>query len=323
MRLLLFPLLLLSWPVWGETGSVPLTAEQARSALQAARWPDREPGCWQAVTVRTTKKEEVTETRTELREAGQPALRRTEIVRRSLTQPERPPTASVRLRNAEGTWELVGDAAIRWPELLNAEDRAGLKAAARAKVTAQAKQLEAEGRQNDPAARAALIAKYVTHSGVREATESGARLRVRLEFGPEAQKLMREMADEAWKREKKQMSVGLRLIASPLYALKRDDFLPVAQETVIEEASGLIVSRQNFAKGGKPIAERRSPLVWKPVAPVTPEFFAVPAGLKRIEAKSLSELEELKKKHRGATPSAADETPETDDTPDAAAPAAP
>lgn len=317
MRLLLLPFLLL-WPAWLDATETPLTPDEARAALQAARPPGREPGAWRSTVTRTTKTEEITETRYELREPGRPVLRRIETVRRP-TKGSRPAKTSVVVTNAEGVWELLGGVALRRPELLAPADLAKLRAETAAKATADLRKLKDEGRLDDPAARAALLAKFATHSGVRYAEADGApRLRVRLAFGPEAQKLMRQLADEAWKQQKKRMSLAMRLVASPIYAAKRDDFLPVAQETVIDGTSGAVLSQTMFAKDGKPIVnQRRPPPDWKPAAPFAPDFFAVPAGCRRIEAKSLPEYEELRKKYRAGGSdeivAPADEPPEPDE----------
>lgn len=300
----LLPFLLLAWPFTAAAAERPLTAAEARAAVQSARTAPPPAGCWQRVEVREEKRIVTTETVTELREPGRPTLRRIETERRS--ERDGKTSRTVRLMNSEGNWMLRESAAIRVPPtVMPAEMKATLEAG-RERARQDLERMKQEGRLSDPASREEMIARYGKFSGARIEHEDGTvQLRVRIEFGPETRKMMRAAADAAWKEKKKELSLGARLIAGSVYAAKRDDFLPVAQESLLDGATGALLEQQLFNEHGKPIEVSRGKRTrgqWERVEPVAGQF-EVPATLRRLTPQTREEYDKLLKEHRGAPPS--------------------
>lgn len=300
MRLwLIFPLF---WWLGEPTpaAEVPLTPVEAQAAFQRAR-PEPPPaaGFFEQVETKRLKRTTTTTVTTEWREPGRPTWRRSEKETRRIRGGALV-SRSVRVTNAEGSWVLLDTLAVKMPRILSPEASRKVVNESLAIAKQDVERLKAEGKANDPAARAELLEKYMKFSGVR-ITEPGApaKLRVRMQMGPEGVKMMRTMIDEAWKQQKKELSFGLRLIVTPIYAAKRDDYIPVAQESLIDDASGKLIEQTLFNAAGKPITDPRASVksAWKPVAPLPASAFEIPAGLTRHEAKSLAELSELQRKH--------------------------
>lgn len=325
---LLFPLLFWGWADVSPAGEVPLTPAEAQAAVKRAKSVPAPAGFWQAEEKTENKRSTTTIVTTEWREADRPVLRRTVREVRSKSDGKLK-SRSVRLKNPEGSWIVYPSLAVRMPDLLPSETAQKALTESMTAAKHDLEKLKSEGRAGDPAARAELAQKYLKYSGVRVTEPDGStRLQVRAEFGPEGVKLMRTIADEAWRQQKKKMSWGMRLLAGSMYAMKRDDFLPVAQETVIDEASGTIVEQTSFNASGKPIQApgRRAKKAssWQPVEPLPPSAFEVPAGLPRHQAESLSELLELEKKHgreKGSDDEAAADADSADEETEVEAPA--
>lgn len=311
----LFPML---W--WmGEPGAAaetPLTPVEAQAALQRARTPPPPAGFWRLEERKELKRTVVTTVTTEWREAGRATWRRRESETRR-KQDGSLIRSSVQLTNAEGRWTLAGGLAVKAPELLSPEAKQRMIGGALEATQVETDRLKAEGRLDDPAARAEAMQKFMRVAGWRiEVPGQPERLRIRREMGPEGVKLMRQMVDEAWKQQKKQLSFGMRLLAGPIVAAKRDSFLPVKEETLIDAASGTILEQTRFNAAGKPIADsrsRRAKQAWKPVDPQPAAVFEIPAGMKRHHATSLAEFHELESKHSATAAGAESADAEAED----------
>lgn len=262
-----------------------LTSEEARAALRRARWPIRAPGFYRQVETTTGRAGVVARTTWEW--ISEDGVRRQRI-ERTTTGRKGAKTTRVTIVDEQGRWSLHERVAIL-------HSLASVRPAMEAKLAGAKSELNGL----DPEERGRLIESHASFTGERRRDERGIRLHITQVFGAKARELMRELAADAIADAKKQVPLLLRPIVAAAMVAKGgiEGQLPVRQETIVDESTGVIVSVRKFAADGRELTQCAAKSHWERCEPVPVEWFDVPPTLQRLEARSLGELIELERKH--------------------------
>lgn len=264
-----------------------LTPAEAQAVLRRAHWPKRAPGFYHRVDQQESRgRTTITESWEWLREDGQ-RLARTEV-RRQRAKGKPLELSRVSLSTPEGSWTLHERVAIR-------QSYSAVPTDALAKLTAIRDQLAGLSAEE----RAEELAKYGRMSGVRSQRDGRTIVTVTFEYGEKIRAMMHDLADDALDDAKKRVPLLMRPVVSAVLVAKGgiDAQLPVKRVTEIDEATQTILSERQLKADGKEVGRGNRAAAWERCEPLPLDRFAVPAGLERIEAKSLAEYAELDAKH--------------------------
>jgi hypothetical protein len=277
----------------------PLSPQEAYSILRQAQQASREIGSFKEVKTEKTKYGSRTVTIYTLRQADGTRFSRTETVTTVDGHPERTQT-KVRITTPEGNWQLFKRHALLFafkvdPGKVFEEVRRQQQEDAGAKspeTPANPSPADASNAFQDRLLTSAVkLGQHATTSGERF-EENGRRfVRVVSSFDEEGQKQMTKLAEEQWAEMKKEIPWAVRLLVTPILAVKGGvaSMLPVRTEHLIDEEQSRVLETTTFNGAGKMLAKSR-PSVAERIPALSPEIFAIPPGLEIVRAASMGEL---------------------------------
>jgi hypothetical protein len=248
--------------------SQPLTAEQAKAALDRKQEPKPGPGTWRYVTISMDPWGTTLETNYLYVTTNNQRFERIEQTVHYTNK-----TSSVktylRIKNSEGSWALHQKIAILTPK----------------------EKSDSKDDEFDPAEKE--FEALAVFSGERFTQGGRVLLRTAGDLNEEAR---RKAVDLLIKRLKKEKDVPFyaRMLMSTMKG-KIADALPGRFESVIEEQTGTLVLDRLYDKNARLISQT---YYWEPCPDFPPEKFTIPENLQRIRPKTVKEAGELEQKAR-------------------------
>ena len=241
----------------------PLTEEEARHALEHLHIPVPGQGTW----LYLESGDYITNVTYEWRPADGRLLRRREEIQ---SWPENPSglRRTVVLENGQESWTLFNDVAMG-PVRIAMTNHAVRPDRAASLLMEKALELDVSDSE---------MASFVAVTGYRIREDGPLRLLIVEAYGKRAHERLLELLDPAFRKIKKQIPLVLRpLVTTSVLKSAIGSTIPVRRETIIDEASGELLTRRLYASDGSLVSEQQA---WQPCTNLTVENYAVPKGMR-------------------------------------------